>query len=164
MSGPPIAPDTPSGSWPWWPPPGPWHSSWCRHRRRVAGAVKGWLAVISVGDQGTGLVGAVAGRPFSVLVEARDPQGVPLVLTQDTRVRLSLVDGLRGSLGGVLEGTIAKRTSRGTVTGATYAPFGNAGDARHRRGVRDRTVRHDHHHQRRSDTRSATPGHAPQQP
>jgi hypothetical protein len=90
-----------------------------------AGPVKGSLAVISVGDQGTGLVGAVAGRPFSVVVEARDPLGVPLVLSQDTRVRLSLVTG-SGSLAGVLEGTIAKRTSRGTVDGATYEPFGNA--------------------------------------
>ncbi len=90
----------------------------------MAGAVKGSLAVISVGDQGTGLVGAVAGRPFSVVVEARDPLGVPLVLTQDTRVRLSLVTG-SGTLAGVLEGTIAKRNSRGTVAGATYAPFGN---------------------------------------
>ena len=90
----------------------------------MAGSVKGSLAVISVADQGTGFVGAVAARPFSVVVEARDPLGVPLVLTQDTKVRLSLVTG-SGSLGGVLEGTIAKRTSRGTVSGATYAPLGN---------------------------------------
>jgi hypothetical protein len=90
-----------------------------------AGPVKGTLAVISVGDQGTGFVGAVAERPFSVVVEARDPLGVPLVLTQDTRIRLSLVSG-SGALSGVLEGTIAKRNSRGTVAGATYAPFGNA--------------------------------------
>lgn len=90
----------------------------------LAGPVKGSLAVISVGDQGTGLVGAVAGRPFSVVVEARDPLGVPLVLTQNTRVRLSLVTG-SGTLGGVLEGTIAKGASRGTIAGATYAPFGN---------------------------------------
>ena len=91
----------------------------------LAGCVKGTLAVVSVNDQGTGLVGAVAGRPFSVVVEARGASGAPLVLTQDTRVRLSLVTG-SGSLGGVLEGTIAKHTSRGTVAGATYAPFGNA--------------------------------------
>ena len=89
-----------------------------------AGPVKGSLAVISVADQSTGFVGAVAGRPFSVVVEARDPLGVPLVLTQDTKVRLSLVSG-SGSLGGVLEGTIPKRTSRGTLSGATYAPFAN---------------------------------------
>ncbi|TPG17867.1 hypothetical protein [Pedococcus bigeumensis] len=90
----------------------------------MAGSVKGSLAVISVGDQGTGFVGAVAGRPFDVVVEARDPLGVPLVLPQDTKVRLSLVTG-SGTLGGVLEGTIAKRTSQGTVSGATYAPLGN---------------------------------------
>ena len=90
----------------------------------LAGSVKGSLAVISVADQGTGFVGAVDGRPFSVLVEARDPVGLPLVLTQDTKVRLSLVTG-SGSLGGVLEGTIAKRTSQGTVSGATYTPLGN---------------------------------------
>ena len=91
----------------------------------MAGSVKGSLAVISVADQGTGFVGAVAARPFSVVVEARDPLGAPLILTQDTKVQLSLVTG-SGSLGGVLEGTIAKRTTRGTVSGATYAPFGNA--------------------------------------
>ena len=56
-------------------------------------AREGILAVISVGDQGTGLVGAVAGRPFDVVVEARDPLGAPLVPTQDTSVRLSLVTG-----------------------------------------------------------------------
>lgn len=89
-----------------------------------AGAVKGSLAVIAVADQGTGLVGAVAGRPFNVVVEARDPLGAPLAPTQNTRVRLSLVTG-SGTLGGVLEGTIAKGTTRGTIAGATYGPFGN---------------------------------------
>jgi hypothetical protein len=90
-----------------------------------AGAVKGSLAVISVADQGTGLVGAVAGRGFAVVVEARDPLGVPLAPTQNTQVRLALVSG-SGTLGGVLTGTIAKGTTRGTIAGATYAPFGNA--------------------------------------
>src|SRR4051794_21157614 len=90
-----------------------------------AGAVKGSLAVISVADQGTGLTGAVAGRPFNLVVEARDPLGAPLAPTQNTRVRLSLVTG-SGALAGVVEGTIAKGTTRGTIAGATYAPFGNA--------------------------------------
>lgn len=89
-----------------------------------AGPVKGSLAVISVSDQGTGLVGAVAGRPFAVVVEARDPLGAPLVPSQNTRVRLRLVTG-SGALAGVLEGTIPKTSSRGTISGATYAPFGN---------------------------------------
>ena len=89
-----------------------------------AGSVKGSLAVIAVADQGTGLVGAVAGRPFNVVVEARDPLGAPLAPTQNTRVRLSLVTG-SGSLGGVLEGTITKGTTRGTIAGATYGPLEN---------------------------------------
>lgn len=91
----------------------------------LAGSLKGSLAVISVADQGTGLVGAVAGRPFDVVVEARDPLGAPLAPTQNTRLRLSLVTG-SGTLAGVLEGTIAKGATRGTISGATYAPFGNA--------------------------------------
>ena len=89
-----------------------------------AGPVKGSLAVISVADQGTGLVGAVAGRPFTVVVEARDPLGAPLVPSQNTTVRLRLVTG-SGTLSGVLEGTIPKTSSRGTISGAVYAPFGN---------------------------------------
>jgi hypothetical protein len=88
------------------------------------GSVKGSLAVISVADEGSGLVGAVAGRPFNIVVEARDPLGAPLAPTQSTRVRLSLVTG-SGTLGGVLEGTIAKGTTRGTIAGATYGAFGN---------------------------------------
>ncbi|GAA2162797.1 hypothetical protein [Pedococcus bigeumensis] len=90
----------------------------------LAGPVKGTLAVISVGDQGTGLVGAVAGRPFDVVVEARDPLGAPLVPNQDTKIRLSLVTG-SGTLAGVLVGTIPKTSSRGTISGATYSAFGN---------------------------------------
>lgn len=89
-----------------------------------AGSVKGSLAVISVGDQGTGLVGAVAGRPFDVVVEARDPLGAPLVPSQNTKVRLRVVTG-SGTLTGVIEGTIPKTSSRGTISGAVYAPFGN---------------------------------------
>ena len=89
-----------------------------------AGPVKGSLAVISVADQGTGLVGAVAGRPFNVVVEARDPLGAPLVPSQNTTVRLRVVTG-SGTLAGVIEGTIPKTSSRGTISGAVYAPFGN---------------------------------------
>lgn len=89
-----------------------------------AGSVKGSLAVISVADQGTTLAGAVAGRPFTVVVEARDPLGAPLAPTQTTRIRLSLVTGT-GTLAGVLDGSIAKGATRGTIAGATYAPFGN---------------------------------------
>ena len=89
-----------------------------------AGPVKGSLAVISVADQGTGLAGAVAGRPFTVVVEARDPQGVPLAPAQNTTVRLRVVTGA-GTLSGVIQGTIPKTSSRGTISGAVYAPFGN---------------------------------------
>ena len=89
-----------------------------------AGPVKGSLAVISVADQGTGLAGAVAGRPFTVVVEARDPQGVPLAPTQNTTVWLRVVTGA-GTLSGVIQGTIPKTSSRGTISGAVYAPFGN---------------------------------------
>ena len=89
-----------------------------------AGPVKGSLAVISVADQGTGLVGAVAGRPFDVVVEARDPLGAPLVPSQNTKVRLRVVTG-SGALAGVIEGTIPKTSSRGTISGAVYTPFGN---------------------------------------
>lgn len=87
-------------------------------------ATKGSLAVIAVADSGTGLAGAVAGRPFDVVVEARDPLGVPLVLAQDTRIRLRLASGT-GALGGVLDGVIPRRASRGTIAGATYGPFQN---------------------------------------
>ena len=89
-----------------------------------AGSVKGSLAVISVADQGTGLVGAVAGRPFTVVVEARDPLGTPLAPSQNTTVRLRVVPGA-GTLTGVIVGTIPKTSSRGTISGAVYAPFGN---------------------------------------
>ena len=89
-----------------------------------AGPVKGSLAVISVADQGTGLAGAVAGRPFTVVVEARDPLGVPLAPSQNTTVRLRVVTGA-GTLSGVIQGTIPKTSSRGTISGAVYAPFGN---------------------------------------
>src|SRR5687767_9851098 len=53
-----------------------------------AGPVKGSLVVLSVSDQGTGLAGAVAGRPFTVVVEARDPLGAPLVMGKATTLRL----------------------------------------------------------------------------
>ena len=89
-----------------------------------AGPVKGSVAVISVADEGTGLVGAVAGRPFTVVVEARDPLGAPLVPSQNTRVRLRVVTG-SGTLSGVIEGTIPKTSSRGTISGAVYGPFAN---------------------------------------
>lgn len=90
-----------------------------------AGPVKGSLAVISVGDQGTGLVGAVAGRPFDVVVEARDTLGAPMAPNQNTRVRLGVLSGA-GGLAGVLEGTISRNSTRGTISGAVYTPFGNA--------------------------------------
>jgi hypothetical protein len=90
-----------------------------------SGQSKGSLVVISVNDSGTGLVGAVAGRAFGVVVEARDPLGVPLALSKATQVRLSSTGG-PGSLAGSLVGTIARNATRGTISGATYSAFGNA--------------------------------------
>lgn len=92
----------------------------------VAGAdtVKGSLVVLSVNDAGTGLLGAVAGRPFTVVVQALDPLGAPLAVTPDTVVRLTLQSGT-GTLGGTTTGTIPKKRSQGTIAGATYAPFAN---------------------------------------
>ena len=87
-------------------------------------AVKGSLVVLSVTDAATGLDGAVQGRPFTVVVEARDDAGAPLVVTRDTTVALVAVSG-PGSLGGTLTGTIRKNTSRGTISGATYSTFAN---------------------------------------
>jgi len=89
-----------------------------------AGAVKGSLAVISVNDVGTGLAGAVTGRPMSVVVEARDASGAPLVVNRDTGVRLGSTGG-PGSLSGTVTGTIAKNTARATITGALYSAFAN---------------------------------------
>jgi hypothetical protein len=88
------------------------------------GAVKGSLVVLSVTDPTTGLAGAVQGRPFSVVVEARDDAGAPLAVTRDTTVTLVEISG-PGSLGGTLTGTILKNGSQGTISGATYSTFAN---------------------------------------
>ena len=88
------------------------------------GAVKGSLVVRSVTDPASGLAGAVQGRPFSVVVEALDDLGAPLVVTRDTTVTLVEISG-PGSLGGTLTGTIRKNTSQGTISGATYSTFAN---------------------------------------
>ena len=88
------------------------------------GAVKGSLVVLSVSDPTTGLAGAVQGRPFSVVVEARDDLGAPLAVTRDTTVTLVAISG-PGSLGGTLTGTIPKNRSQGTISGATYSTFAN---------------------------------------
>ena len=88
-----------------------------------AGSVKGSLVIISVNDAGTGLPGAVQGRSTSVVVEARDLTGAPMAVTRNTTVRLTASGP--GSLGGTTTGTIAKDTSRVTITGATYSTFAN---------------------------------------
>jgi hypothetical protein len=90
----------------------------------ASGAVKGSLVVLSVNDTATGLAGAVQGRPFTVVVEARDDLGAPLPVTRDTTVTLVEISG-PGSLGGTLTGTIPKNTSQGTISGATYSTFAN---------------------------------------
>jgi hypothetical protein len=87
-------------------------------------SVKGSLDVLSVNDSGTGLAGAVAGRPFDIVIAARDPLGAPLAVSTDTRVRVDVVTG-SGTLGGTQQGTIARRTTQGTISGATYSTFGN---------------------------------------
>ena len=89
-----------------------------------AGSVKGSLAVISVNDAGTGLAGAVVGRPMSVVVESRDLTGAPMALTKDTTVLLGSTGG-PGTLSGVTTGTIAKNSSRTTISGALYSAFAN---------------------------------------
>ena len=86
--------------------------------------VKGSLAVLSINDAATGLAGAVQGRPFSVVVEARDELGAPLQVSRDTTVTLVAVSG-PGSLGGTVTGVIRKDTARGLISGATYSAFAN---------------------------------------
>ena len=88
------------------------------------GAVKGSLVVISVNDAATGLAGAVQGRPFSVVVEARDDANLPLPVTKDTPVALTEVSG-PGTLSGTVTGVIKKNTSRATISGALYSLFAN---------------------------------------
>ena len=88
------------------------------------GAVKGSLVVISVNDAATGIAGAVQGRPFSVVVEARDEANLPLLVTKDTTVALSEVSG-PGTLSGVVTGVIKKNTARATISGALYSTFAN---------------------------------------
>jgi hypothetical protein len=87
-------------------------------------AVKGSLAVISVSDGGTGLAGAVQGRPFTVVVESRDDEGAPLPLTRATTVELSEVSGA-GTLSGTLTGVIPKNGSQATISGAVYSALDN---------------------------------------
>jgi hypothetical protein len=88
------------------------------------GAVKGSLAVISVSDGGTGLAGAVQGRPFTVMVESQDDTGAPVALTKATTVELSEVSGA-GALSGTLTGVIPKNGSRATISGAVYSALDN---------------------------------------
>ena len=84
-----------------------------------AAPTKGSLVIVSVNDTATGLPGAVQGRSMSVVVEARDPNGLPLAVNQATKI--SLTAGGPGTLGGTTTGTIAKNTSQVTITGAVYS-------------------------------------------
>lgn len=90
----------------------------------TSASVKGSLVVLSVTDSGSGLAGVVAGRPFDVAVQALDTSGVPLAVSTDTRVRLSLASG-GGTLSGVLDAVIAKKTSTTTISGAIYSAVAN---------------------------------------
>jgi hypothetical protein len=90
----------------------------------TSASVKGSLVVVSVTDTATGLAGTVAGRPFDVAVQALDPDGLPLAVSSDTRVRLSVASGT-GTLSGVLDGVIARKTSTTTISGAVYSAVGN---------------------------------------
>lgn len=88
------------------------------------GPIKGSLAVISVNDAGTGLVGAVQGRPFSVVVEVQDDAGAPVTLSRDTTVVLSEVSG-PGDLSGALSAVITRGNAQATISGAVYSTFAN---------------------------------------
>lgn len=90
----------------------------------TGGPVKGSLAVVSVNDTGTGLEGAVLGRPFSVVVEALDDAGAPLEVSKATTITLSEVSG-DGDLSGNLTGVIPKNGSQATIIGALYSAFDN---------------------------------------
>lgn len=82
------------------------------------------LKVVSVIDQGTGLVGAVQGKPFTVTVQSVDEFGAPAAVGQDTVVTLSQVSG-PGALGGNLTATITGGSSQSTISGAVYSFSGN---------------------------------------
>jgi autotransporter-associated beta strand protein len=73
------------------------------------------LAVTSV----DGGFNPTAGAGFSVVVQAQDANGVPLALTNNTPVTLSLMNG-SGTLGGTLTGTIPMGSNSVTITGVTY--------------------------------------------
>jgi hypothetical protein len=90
----------------------------------AGGPEKGSLAVTAVSDTGTGLGGAVAGRPFSVVVQSRDDTGAPLALNRATTVTLSEVSG-DGDLSGNLSAVIPRNGSQATITGAVYSAFDN---------------------------------------
>lgn len=87
-------------------------------------ATKGALVVAAVQDQGTGLAGMVANRPFSVEVEVVDEDGAPMAVNRATTVTLSEVSG-PGDLAGSTSAVIPRNSDRTTITGATYSAFGN---------------------------------------
>lgn len=88
-----------------------------------AGQSKGSLVITSVTDAGTGLVGAVAGRPMSVSVQRLDLTGAPMLVNQATVVQLGA--GRPGVLSGTVTGTIPGGSSTVTITGATYSAVAN---------------------------------------
>ena len=90
-------------------------SAWC---------AQGALAIISVNDTDTGLAGGVVDRPMTVVVEAQDNHGNPMAVPSATAIALSASNG-PGTLSGVVTGTIAKHTSRATISGVLYSAVAN---------------------------------------
>ena len=89
-------------------------------------STKGSLSIVSVTDSGSGLAGAVAGRPFDVVVQALAPDGTTaLEVKQATTVRLSLSPGTSGSLSGTVQAQIEKNATSTTISGAVYSTVAN---------------------------------------
>lgn len=62
----------------------------------------------------------VRGVPFSVIVQATDSAGNPVIMAQNTDITLSLITGT-GTLGGNLTDRIRLGTSSTTISGVTYS-------------------------------------------
>jgi hypothetical protein len=80
----------------------------------------GKLVIESVTDQATGVLGAVQGEPFDVVVTVRDSQGNPRPVSRATVVILVEVVG-DGQLGGVGFAVIPAGSATATISAATYS-------------------------------------------
>ena len=90
----------------------------------AATGFKGFLAVVSVTDTGSGLAAPVQDRPFDVVVRVVDSSGKPKTVSKATTIVLEEVAG-PGALGGTTTAVIPRNGSGATISGATYAPFAN---------------------------------------